>query len=736
MTTKNKNISLSYAVTVHNETDTLKELLNTLNVIKDKNDELIILDDFSTNKKTNSIINSCENLIKRKLVHDYAFHKNHFFNFCKGDYIFQIDGDEIPTKNLLNNIKKIIMQNPACDLFWIPRENRIINKSTDFLKKLNFTIDGDGRFLYPDYQGRVYKNKKALRWTKKLHEVIGGAKQQIYLPKNEDLHLIHNKTYEKHKRNNAKYKKFYTKPKFSKNKIGLLTCYFNPCNYISRYNNLCKFSNLIKNDYIDLHIVESFDENTKIRIKKDFKNVISVKNNSWYWKKENLLNIGIKKLLKTKDYDHIICIDSDISFIENNWTETLMETAKKYNFFQIFDTASIPITDTYAETKKSSANYIRNISHEQNLIDLLKRSGEPGFGFGYSTDILNQRLLYENAIVGTGDFLNLIGMSYCKNFKDIIKNDRFFKNLTDSFLDDYCCWCKKRNTNELEPIGFASLNLKSFYHGNIIDRKYIKREDILKTEKFDPVKHLKKKHNGTLEIHHPTLQSKIKKYMISRKEDSNLNELPIKISLSLNSQTKKIISQSFTNLQFEDYSIPNNCKLLLIASKLRNFQFPITRIKVKDKVCIDKSKEPTLGSIVSSHNGGHIETLFRFIYLFYDNLPDRIIFISDILSKTDYINYTNKKIQIYKDVNGYLPFDSYITQTPKKFPTSKYGIKLPRAGTISTKKYNSSLSFFIDSITIKKYPKSFYFNNVNEFVKKRITTSEIEFEYKLGKLFK
>ena len=42
MTTKNKNISLSYAVTVHNETDTLKELLNTLTAIKDKNDELII----------------------------------------------------------------------------------------------------------------------------------------------------------------------------------------------------------------------------------------------------------------------------------------------------------------------------------------------------------------------------------------------------------------------------------------------------------------------------------------------------------------------------------------------------------------------------------------------------------------------------------------------------------------------------------------------------------------------
>ena len=176
--------------------------------------------------------------------------------------------------------------------------------------------------------------------------------------------------------------------------------------------------------------------------------------------------------------------------------------------------------------------------------------------------------------------------------------------------------------------------------------------------------------------------------------------------------------------------------MLLIASKLRNFQFPISRLKIKDKVCIDKSNEPTLGSLVSNHNGGHIETLFRFIYLFYNNLPNRIIFITDILSKTDYVEYTNKKLQIHKDISGYLPFNSYIIKTPKKFPTSKYGIKLPHGGVISTERYNSSLSFLIDSHTIKKYPKSFYLNNVNEFVKKRITTSEIEFEYKLGTLFR
>ena len=47
---------ISYCICVHNESDTLEKLLSLLNDHKDKNDEIIILYDFSYNPQTLSIL--------------------------------------------------------------------------------------------------------------------------------------------------------------------------------------------------------------------------------------------------------------------------------------------------------------------------------------------------------------------------------------------------------------------------------------------------------------------------------------------------------------------------------------------------------------------------------------------------------------------------------------------------------------------------------------------------------
>ena len=44
---------------------------------------------------------------QRHLMKDYAGQKNHLKNMCSGDYIFNLDADELPHKNLIENIKSI-----------------------------------------------------------------------------------------------------------------------------------------------------------------------------------------------------------------------------------------------------------------------------------------------------------------------------------------------------------------------------------------------------------------------------------------------------------------------------------------------------------------------------------------------------------------------------------------------------------------------------------------------------
>ena len=44
---------------------------------------------------------------------------------CKGQYIINIDADELPNKWLMKNIKSILEANPTIDLYWVPRVNTV-----------------------------------------------------------------------------------------------------------------------------------------------------------------------------------------------------------------------------------------------------------------------------------------------------------------------------------------------------------------------------------------------------------------------------------------------------------------------------------------------------------------------------------------------------------------------------------------------------------------------------------
>ena len=103
-------MKLSYLITVHNETDTLTRLLERLINNRFDGDEIVILDDFSDNPKTQEILKQASskiNIVQHKLDNNYGAHKNYGNSLCKGDWIFQLDGDELPSIALICNINHI-----------------------------------------------------------------------------------------------------------------------------------------------------------------------------------------------------------------------------------------------------------------------------------------------------------------------------------------------------------------------------------------------------------------------------------------------------------------------------------------------------------------------------------------------------------------------------------------------------------------------------------------------------
>jgi len=206
-----KSLAISYGITVCNEVIELKNLLTILIPLIDRNDEIIVLQDI-THKSL--LVSKLLAEYKGKLVvveallnNNFAAFKNKFLTTAKGDYLFQIDADEIPKAFLIKNLKKIILTVGDCDCFLVPRINIVNGYTDDQIQKWNWNVNDKNYINFPDHQPRIIKLKGAIKWRYKVHEELVGYHSIYKLPADiEDFCLIHIKDIEKQERQNEFYK--------------------------------------------------------------------------------------------------------------------------------------------------------------------------------------------------------------------------------------------------------------------------------------------------------------------------------------------------------------------------------------------------------------------------------------------------------------------------------------------------------------------------------------------------
>tara|TARA_R110002020_G_scaffold237576_2_gene449954 strand:- start:4257 stop:4808 length:552 start_codon:yes stop_codon:yes gene_type:complete len=177
---------------------------------KDEEDEIVILDDYSDNEKTKEILDSSVSIYEikfeqRHLLKDYAGQKNHLTRMCSGDYIINIDADELPNKWLMKNIKEILEANPSIDLYWVPRVNTVDGLTQEHIDKWRWQVNEKGWVNWPDYQGRIWRNRPNILWKNKVHEVLTGYKEHTYLPSEEQFCFYHPKDIGRQEKQNEFY---------------------------------------------------------------------------------------------------------------------------------------------------------------------------------------------------------------------------------------------------------------------------------------------------------------------------------------------------------------------------------------------------------------------------------------------------------------------------------------------------------------------------------------------------
>jgi hypothetical protein len=202
---------ISYCISVCNEHIELASLLSTLSEQIDiKVDEVCILGD--EEKITTEVINVINkyskifnhfNFLRFPLNNDFASFKNKFFDLVNGDYIFQLDADEIPSVDLIQSLKSILILNESIETYLIPRENIVEGITQEHIQKWGWIVDNYDRINYPDYQMRIFKNNGEIKWQNKVHEILIGYKSITELP--EEYCLYHYKTIEKQEKQNKLY---------------------------------------------------------------------------------------------------------------------------------------------------------------------------------------------------------------------------------------------------------------------------------------------------------------------------------------------------------------------------------------------------------------------------------------------------------------------------------------------------------------------------------------------------
>jgi len=208
---------ISYLVTAKNTGFELQFLLERLYKYG-QNNECIILDDHSDDPVTLQVLNNTSNnsffkVHKHKLDRNYSEHKNYGKSQCQGEYIFQIDDDELPSEILLESLKELIELNSTVELFWIPRINDFKGVNPQNAAQWGWKLTPyEDRLIvnWPDPQGRLFKNTPHIEWKRRLHEKVEGSKTHVHLPYEYEFALLHNKTIEKQVETNIKYNKMFT----------------------------------------------------------------------------------------------------------------------------------------------------------------------------------------------------------------------------------------------------------------------------------------------------------------------------------------------------------------------------------------------------------------------------------------------------------------------------------------------------------------------------------------------
>lgn len=203
-------MKITYAITVCNEFLEIQRLVHFLLRHKRIQDNIVILYDEANGDPAieqflrSHSLNGEFSWHKAPFNKHFADWKNKLNSLCSGDYIFQLDADEMIDEYVCKILPDILAANEV-DVIRVPRINTVKGLTDQHITLWNWKVNKDNWVNWPDYQWRIYRNHSDIKWINAVHEVLDGYKTVSHLPAQEEFALLHHKTIERQEKQNTYY---------------------------------------------------------------------------------------------------------------------------------------------------------------------------------------------------------------------------------------------------------------------------------------------------------------------------------------------------------------------------------------------------------------------------------------------------------------------------------------------------------------------------------------------------
>jgi hypothetical protein len=207
---------ISYCITVYNEIEYIKKLLNKIYTCKTTDEEVVVVQTYrDITEKDSQIFQDIQSIIlsyPNVIYHTYHFEnnfaelKNYMGGFATKPYIFNLDADEDFEDNGFPAIRDMLNQSDTYDVYFLPRINIVEGLTQEDIKKWNWVVNENGWINWPDFQSRIYKNDPAIKWSGSVHEkIIGNKNRAVVEPKHTQVAILHTKTIDRQRSQNDHY---------------------------------------------------------------------------------------------------------------------------------------------------------------------------------------------------------------------------------------------------------------------------------------------------------------------------------------------------------------------------------------------------------------------------------------------------------------------------------------------------------------------------------------------------